>query len=379
MPKVRRQFPAPLNAALGAVIRAGISVLGGPDLAESLAVANDLGQRFGAAKFNRKRLARAAEHLAYAYPDWSDEQRKRCAVAAYQHLFMLAVETALLPRLLTIDGWVARIGVEQTERIIGPLTGKRPVMLVCGHCGNWEICGYALALLGFPLHALYRPLDLKPLDQYVRSSRSRSGLVLVDKFGAASTLPDLLSRRVPLGFVADQNAGVRGLFVPFFGRLASSYKAIGLLAIQHEAVIIVGAAHRNLPIGTDGLPRFAPAGAEALRYTMRPFDVITPEDYMAQPDPSFYIAARYRRAIEASVRSEPTQFLWMHRYWKSRPKYELAGKEIPSAVLKKIEQLPWMTQAEMDRVVANGRIDAQAAREGRAPRPAPADEADEGL
>jgi hypothetical protein len=40
----------------------------------------------------------------------------------------------------------------------------------------------------------------------------------------------------------------------------------------------------------------------------------------------------------------------MHRYWKSRPRWEKNGKPIPAAHLRKIEQLPWMTDDEMRRI-----------------------------
>jgi KDO2-lipid IV(A) lauroyltransferase len=79
-----------------------------------------------------------------------------------------------------------------------------------------------------------------------------------------------------------------------------------------------------------------------------------------QPDPLFYITARYRRAIEAMVRRAPDQYLWMHRYWKSRPRHERLGREIPASLVTKIEQLPWMTQEDVRRVVEWSRRDAAA-------------------
>ena len=47
------------------------------------------------------------------------------------------------------------------------LLGDQPSIMLTGHCGNWELLGYTMALLGFPMHALYRPLDLRPMDQWV--------------------------------------------------------------------------------------------------------------------------------------------------------------------------------------------------------------------
>ena len=50
-----------------------------------------------------------------------------------------------------------------------------------------------------------------------------------------------------LSFLADQDAGQRGLYVDFFGRPASTHKAIALLAIEHHAPVVVGYARRIGP------------------------------------------------------------------------------------------------------------------------------------
>src|SRR5438093_153975 len=76
------------------------------------------------------------------------------------------------------------------------------------------------------------------------SMNNRRGMTLVDKFGALRQLPRLVQGGAPVAFVADQNAGDRALFVPFFNRLASTYKSIGLLALQFDATIVCGFARR---------------------------------------------------------------------------------------------------------------------------------------
>jgi hypothetical protein len=97
---------------------------------------------------------------------------------------------------------------------------------------------------------------------------------------------------------------------------------------------------------------------EGLRYRIQAVDVFGPDEYLAQPDPAFYIGARYRRAIECSVRTAPEQYLWMHRYWKSRPRWNRRGRTMPPTVLKKLRDLPWMTDSELDRIIEWDRRDA---------------------
>lgn len=340
----------PLYGLIRSVIAAGS--IGAID--DMRSVAGKIGRSFADLRFNRKRLARAVENLRQAFPDKPDRWHHDRAVDAYEHLMMLGIEMAYAGRMLSPHAWTKHLRLDGIEPIIGAMTSGRPIIFVSGHCGNWEVSGYALGILGLKLHALYRPMDLVPLDKWLRRSRARSGLVLVDKFGASEQMPRIMQEGHPLGVVADQNAGVKGQFVPFFGKLASTYKAIGILAVQSQAQVIVGVAHRDL---SDPLRE-----PDTLGYIMRAYESFGPEDYMSQPDPAFYVTARYRRGIERSIREHPEQCLWMHRYWRSRPKWEMQGKAMPGAFRKKLEQLPWMTEQEMSRLLA---ADAAAVAESR--------------
>ncbi|MFZ4576729.1 MAG: lysophospholipid acyltransferase family protein, partial [Phycisphaerales bacterium] len=228
--------------------------------------------------------------------------------------------------------------------------------------------GYAIAMLGFPLAAVYRPLDLKPLDAWVREMRARRGLTLVSKFGAMRALPPVLQARFPVGLVADQSGGDRGLFVPFFGRLTSTYKSIGLLAMQTGAVIVCGTARRLRPEESPapGALRtgFASFGPPSMRYAIELTDVFGPEDWEQQPDPLFYLTARYRRAMEKMIRGAPEQYLWMHRMWRSRAGHERHGKPFPPSLLEKLRALPWMTDESVAAVVERSDRDTRAVAEG---------------
>ena len=167
---------------------------------------------------------------------------------------------------------------------------------------------------------------------------------MLTKFGATQEDRSASSKEaVCVGFIADQNAGDKGLFIPFFGRMASSYKSIGLLAMRHEVPIVTGFAKR-----TPG--RF--------EYEVIISDTIRPEHWADVKDPLFYITARFNRAIEQAVRVVPEQYLWVHRRWKSRPRWEREGKPMPGRVIEKLESLPWMTPALLKRLLLNAAVEA---------------------
>jgi Kdo2-lipid IVA lauroyltransferase/acyltransferase len=346
VPKHRRKLPAWLDQPLYLAIRGAIAAAGVVSVNDAVRSARALGRTF--ASFEPKRVRRAMDALLVAFPNMPEDQRHDYALLAYEHLFTLGIEMAFTPRLITPDSWSDRVRMGALDAAVRELVKSRPCVMITGHCGNWELLGYTMALIGFPMYALYRPLDLKPLDTWLRSTRERQGLVLLDKFGAAERMPEIMHRNALAAFIADQNAGDRGLFVPFFGRLASTYKSIGLLAIQYNAPIICGQArrltHHRDPVHSGGW------NGDAFHYSLDTVDVIMPEDWIGQPDPLFYVSARYRRALEDMVRRAPEQNLWLHRYWKSRPRHEHAGKPFPSSLREKLKALPWMTSDELARI-----------------------------
>jgi len=103
---------------------------------------------------------RACEHIRKAYGDeLSETEVQAIALASMQQLVMLAVEMGQVPRLLNRCTWnrhVRLVNFTDATRVL--VEGKGGILLT-GHYGNWELCGYLLALFGFESAAIMRPLD----------------------------------------------------------------------------------------------------------------------------------------------------------------------------------------------------------------------------
>jgi KDO2-lipid IV(A) lauroyltransferase len=176
--------------------------------------------------------------------------------------------------------------------------------MVTGHFGNWEMAGYLFGVFGFPPHSVARTLDNPHLDRFLRAFRERTGQKLIPKNGGYDQMLEVLGGQGVLSFLADQDAGQRGLYVQFFGRPASTHKAIALLAVEHDAPIVVGGARR---LGDD------------FRYEVVCEDLIDPADFRDSPDIVKDMTQRYTSALERMVRRDPDQYLWLHRRWKHQP------------------------------------------------------------
>lgn len=284
-----------------------------------------------------RHVKRAADNLRASFPQWDEARVQRIARESIRHLLQLAaVDAPSLERSIRPCNWHRRINMDGATPSMEHLNADKPALLLTGHCGNWELMGYALSIVGYPMHALARPLDNPLLNDWLLGIRQAWGLKVLTKWGATPVMQQIIESGGRVGFIADQNAGHNGVFVPFFGRLASAYKSIALLAMHHEIPILVATARRR---------------GQTVQYDMIASDVITPNDWQSQEDPLYYITARYTRALETLVRQCPEQYLWMHRRWKSRPRHVRRGQTMPDSLAKQIRGLPWLDEAQAARII----------------------------
>jgi KDO2-lipid IV(A) lauroyltransferase len=250
----------------------------------------------------------AAENLRFAFPHHSEEEIDRLVRGCYQHFAAVVIEIALLPRKLQVANWRRYAELRQGEQIVPVLLADRPALIVCGHFGNWEMAGYALGLFGFPTFAIARVLDNPHLERFLKQFRQRTGQTIIAKKDDFDRLTEVMKAGGKVATLADQDAGPRGVFVNFFGRPASAHKAVALMALEFNAVMIVS-----------GTPRIAPVELGTMRYAIECEDVIDPQDYANQPNAIKAITQRYHDALERLIRRHPEQYFWLHRRWKTPP------------------------------------------------------------
>ncbi|MDY7011584.1 MAG: lysophospholipid acyltransferase family protein, partial [Planctomycetota bacterium] len=256
-------------------------------------------------RIDRKHRRIACEHLRLSFPDWHEARIERIARKSMYNMAYLALEVLFTPRLITPNRWRRHIRpkniAESVRLLIRQETG---MILLTGHFGNWEIAGYVMATLGFPTVSVARPLDNPYINDYLMGVRERTGQSILHKKGATSSASDILQQRGALAFIADQDAGRRGLFVDFFGRPASTYRSIALLARQYDTPIAVGYGKRL---------------SDKFEFEVGIKRVIHPSEWAGREDEITWITREFTRELEEIVRSAPEQYLWVHRRWKHRP------------------------------------------------------------
>jgi KDO2-lipid IV(A) lauroyltransferase len=258
-------------------------------------------------KYYHRGRKRALDNLRASFPEKSEQWIWQTGRRSFEHIAMLAIDVLFTPRLVKRYNWRDYSTYNSIERAKWIMHEGHGLLMVGAHYGNFEILGYLVGLFGFNVYSIARPLDNKSINKYLYGIRRRAGQRLIDKKGATNLMEKLISTGATLCFVADQDAGRKGIFVDFFGRKASTYKSIGLLALTYNIPIVVGCSRR-----VDN--RFF--------FEIGPNRIIFPEEWADKDDPLKWVTTEYTKAIEEFVREDPTQYWWVHRRWKHRPKGE---------------------------------------------------------
>jgi KDO2-lipid IV(A) lauroyltransferase len=205
----------------------------------------------------------------------------------------------------------AQTWMERLDADLSPLFRKarrihdesRGCIFVTPHLGNWELLPYVSAAVGIPLVVVVRPLDNEYLERLLYESRAGTGQVFIPKRNSLLPLQQLLNQGKSIGMLPDQST-MKGLSVPFFGRLAWTTPVPALLAIRNRRPIVVVACCRGGASGWEGFVS----------------DPIWPGEYASyesEKNELIRLTTEMTAAMETVIRRYPDQYFWMHNRWKT--------------------------------------------------------------
>ena len=259
----------------------------------------------------RMRRRDVRRHLEWAFPDRSARWRRRVARASYAHLGREAVV------MFRSGGWSVERVLERTS-VVGfeafreASAAGAGLILLTGHLGNWEIGGAAIAARGVPLDVVGKGMSNRGFEEDLFAVRERMGMRVIEMGDAPKEVLRSLGRGRVVALLGDQNAHGGGVFLPFFGRAASTVRGPALFAARSGAPVWVAFAIRD------------PGRRQRYTVTFEPVP-FTPTG-RAEEDATT-LMGDYARALESAIRGAPEQYFWQHRRWKKRPDEEPSSED----------------------------------------------------
>lgn len=263
-------------------------------------------------KYYHRGRQRALDNLRASFPDKDEAWIEATGKRSFEHLVMMAMDVLFTTRLVKLETWPTMFEFKNIERIKWMMKEEKGLLMVTGHYGNFEVIGYLMSLYGLKIYSIARPLDNRLINGWLMGVRESKGQKIIDKKGAAEMMDQLAADGATLCFIADQDAGRKGVFVDFFGRKASTYKSIGLLAMHYNLPIVIGGCRQRY---------------KQFFFEMEPTRIIYPHEWADKPDPLRWVTQEYTKGIEDCIRKDPAQYWWLHRRWKTRPKEERLAQE----------------------------------------------------
>lgn len=287
-----------LEAALFALLLALARVLPRRVLRAAGSLAGDLGFLL-----DRRHRRIALENLFHAFgPELPPSEARRIVRECWRQFGRTTMDTLHFAKLGP-EALARVVRYQGLEHIRAAYARERGVLLFSGHFGHWELTALMQGFLGLPLALVVRPLDNPYLERKLAVLRTRSGNRLIHKRRAIRETLKALRAGLGVAIVIDQDARADGLFVPFFGRLASTTPTLALLALRSGAAVVP----------TFSLPQ---ADGSYLIVYEPEVEVIRTAD---REDDVRRLTEHCTAIIERWVRRQPELWLWMHRRWKTPP------------------------------------------------------------
>lgn len=243
---------------------------------------------------------RALAHLALAFPEKSEEERRTIARRMFESLGESALELAKLPAIDRILDRYIRFAPAAKETLKRLASGSGAVMIT-GHIGNWELLLRRCIHAGFDAYAVGKESHDPRFTRLMEKVRGKERVIWRGAPGASRQMLRVFRQNGYLALLIDQDTKVQGVFVPFFGRLAHTPRSPADLALRTGAGVAAIFIHR-LPEGGHEI---------SVRELSKPEG--SGEEAVVE------LTTAMNQAIEEEIRRHPHEWVWMHERWKTRP------------------------------------------------------------
>lgn len=246
-----------------------------------------------------RRLSKQNLRIAFG-PTLSEREAGSMTLKHFLNLGANIVSSIKIPAL-SEKQLRSRLQFDQGENwedwIVGKKAGSQGTVAALSHFGNWEI-NAQIAEFVKPRQAgcVYQALRSSLMDDLVNRDRRSRGVHTFDRKKEMQGAATLLKEGGVVGVLTDQHAGNAGIWMPLFGKLASTSPLAASLAHR------TGSLLSQVSVRTTGLARWVIHTSAPVQTEGREVAEITMD---------------LNRLLEQEIRNSPTDWFWVHNRWKT--------------------------------------------------------------
>ena len=239
-------------------------------------------------------------NLNSAFPEYSQEEIKKIALANY-HSFCLMLMELFFINNSTEEEIIKSVDCSELVKLNSQDKFKNGGFFLTAHYGNWEIGGISAGLqLNIEMNVLAKPQRNNLVFNWINKVRESFGNKVIPLGASVREVYKAISEKKTVGVVGDQRGPIEGDRVKFFGKDTAVFQGTASIALK-----------KNVPIITALLERQSDYTYKAVteEIDIQKFKG-TEQEIIHQ------INQEYMNILEKQIRKKPEQWFWMHKIWK---------------------------------------------------------------
>lgn len=244
------------------------------------------------------------QNLKNSFPEKTDLEIQQIAIDFYRHFADLVVET-IKSFQISEETLRKRISYKNPEVMDELYNQGKSIALLSGHYGNWEWTMAMPKFIHHQLNVIYRPMENKRFDAYMKKVRSRFGMILIPAHTSLRTMLELekSGQLSATYYLADQTALYDTKYwMMFLNQETPVFPGPEKVASRLKQAVVFMDIQK------------VRRGYYEVEFTKLFDDASQTREYE--------VTKTHLKFLEEIIRKRPELWLWSHKRWKhTRPEY----------------------------------------------------------
>jgi Kdo2-lipid IVA lauroyltransferase/acyltransferase len=244
-------------------------------------------------------------HLTMVYGErLSSHEIQRMAKRVFVMIGRNAGDILWSTRINDLESFRQTVQVEGEDYLVSAYESGKGVIALTSHLGAFELVGTYLAMMDYKPQIIGTRQKDERLHNLMTKNRNKRGAEAIERGKETLKLMRNLKSGGVLIILIDQDTKVKSVFVDFMGIPAATPVGAALFALRTGAKVV------PMSIRMD----------EDFTQQLKVYPEVKAELTGDEESDIFALTQACSMATERMIQEDPTQWVWMHERWKTRPK-----------------------------------------------------------
>ncbi len=241
------------------------------------------------------------DNLKFVYGENIEEPFVKKVTKYSFKLLLLNFLHTMESRYYSVDEIAKKVTFENEAVVKKAQEQNRPIIIVTGHYGAWELAGSMVSAKLEPLMIVYKHMKNRYFEEYLLSSRAQWRMTYVERHGATRAMIKQLRSGGGMAILIDTNVNKKeAVSVDFLNHPTSQIKTTAYLARKFNAALLPALIHTD----------------DDENYVIRFGEEIIPPKTDNEEHDILVSTQMQTKWLSDEILKEPEPWFWLHRRFK---------------------------------------------------------------